>query len=197
MIGIIQYGAGNIFSLSAALKRLGLAYELVESVADFHKYDRFIIPGVGHAGMAMQKLRESGMSKALLEVKKPVLGICVGMQLLTRFSEEGQASLLNLFPLQTKQFDKTLNIKIPHMGWNRVKHNASALFKDIEADTQFYFVHSYFVEPDPQWSIAECFHGQWFAAGIHKDNFYGLQFHPEKSGMAGEQILMNFSTLKS
>jgi len=123
------------------------------------------------------------------------LGICVGMQLLTSHSEEGNADLLNIIPLQTKLFDKDLGIKIPHMGWNTVDFKNNLLFKDVQLHTQFYFVHSYFIEYNPIFDIASVNYGNRFSAAIQKDNFYGVQFHPEKSGAAGELLLKNFSNL--
>ncbi len=195
-VGIVNYGAGNIFSLTAALTRQNLSYGMINTAADFERYSHIIIPGVGHAGAAMQKLAQSGLVEAIKNLKKPVLGICVGMQLLTSFSEEGDASLLGVFPLKTMLFDKSLGIKIPHMGWNDVVSSNHPLFADIEAFAQFYFVHSYFIEYNPIFDIASANYGNKFSAAIQKDNFFGVQFHPEKSGEAGEQLLKNFANLK-
>ncbi|KQC02229.1 imidazole glycerol phosphate synthase subunit HisH [Pedobacter sp. Hv1] len=194
-IGIVNYGAGNIFSLTAALERQDIAYGMVNTETDLEKYDRIIIPGVGHAGAAMQKLDQTGMVNAIKALTKPVLGICVGMQLLTAHSEEGDANLLDIIPLQTKLFDKDLGIKIPHMGWNTVDFKNNLLFKDVQEGTQFYFVHSYFIEYNPIFDIASVNYGNRFSAAIQKDNFYGVQFHPEKSGAAGALLLKNFSNL--
>lgn len=196
MIGIVNYGAGNIFSLTAALDRIGVAYGMINSPEEFDSYDRIIIPGVGHAGEAMKKLQDSGLVETILGLSKPVLGICVGMQLLTAFSEEGNADLLGVFPLRTLHFDKRIQEKVPHVGWNSVQiENGCPLFKDINNNAYFYFVHSYFIERD-QYSLgASCAYGVDFAAAIYKDNFYGVQFHPEKSGADGEQLLLNFSRL--
>ena len=194
MIGIVNYGAGNIFSLTAALDRIQVEYGMINSKMDFDKYSHIIIPGVGHAGAAMDKLRQTGLVETILNLQKPVLGICVGMQLLTSFSEEGEAALLNLFPVKTLHFDKRIHAKVPHMGWNSVRiENNSPLFKDIPDNTYFYFVHSYFIERDEANVAASCSYGLDFAAAIQKDNFYGVQFHPEKSGRFGEQLLLNFS----
>ena len=195
MIGIVNYGAGNIFSLTAALARQNIGYGMINSESDFDQYTHIIIPGVGHAGAAMQKLKQTGLVDTIKNLKKPVLGICVGMQLLTAFSEEGDAKLLDVFPLKTKLFDKDLGIKIPHMGWNNIAFAASALFENIEPIAQFYFVHSYFIEYNPIFDIASANYGKKFSAAIQKDNFFGVQFHPEKSGEAGEQLLRNFSNL--
>lgn len=196
MIGIVNYGAGNIFSLTAALDRVGVAYGMVNTVADFELYDRIIIPGVGHAGAAMQKLNDTGLVDTILQLKKPVLGICVGMQLLTAYSEEGNAELLNIFPQKTLHFNQRIKEKVPHMGWNSITNvNESALFRNIPDNTYFYFVHSYFIEFDAVSTAASCEYGIVYAAAIQKDNFYGVQFHPEKSGSYGEQLLLNFSRI--
>jgi glutamine amidotransferase len=196
MIGIVYYGAGNIFSLTAALDRLGLSYGMIKSAEDFEKYDRYIIPGVGHAGSAMQKLKDTGLVPSVIKLKKPVLGICVGMQLLTRHSEEGDSLLTNIIPLETKLFSEKLKVKVPHTGWNKVfQNNATPLFSDIPLGSHFYFVHSYFIEFNSNFTIALAEYGIKFSAVIQKDNFYGVQFHPEKSGIAGEQLLKNFAHL--
>ena len=196
MIGIIYYGAGNIFSLTAALSRLNIAYGIIESPDDFEKYDRYIIPGVGHAGSAMQKLNQSKLVPAICDSKKPVLGICVGMQLLTDFSEEGNSPLTGIIPLNTLLFNETLKLKVPHTGWNIVRSDSNnGLFYKIDADAYFYFVHSYFIEFNSKFTIAFAEYGIKFSAAVKKDNFYGVQFHPEKSGLAGEQLLKNFAHL--
>ncbi|WP_316749548.1 imidazole glycerol phosphate synthase subunit HisH [Pedobacter gandavensis] len=196
MIGIVNYGAGNIFSLSSALERQNLNYGMVNTEEDLDKYTHIIIPGVGHAGAAMKKLEQTGLVAPIKALKKPVLGICVGMQLLTSHSEEGDATLMGIFPLKTRLFDKNQGIKIPHMGWNNIEHKNNPLFEGVTNGTQFYFVHSYFIEYNPIFDIATANYGTPFSAAIQKDNFYGVQFHPEKSGSAGEQILKNFSNLK-
>lgn len=195
-IGIVNYGAGNIFSLTAALDRQNIPYAMVNTEADFDKHSHIIIPGVGHAGAAMDKLRQTGLVEAIKALKKPVLGICVGMQLLTAHSEEGNADLLGIVPIKTKLFDKTLGIKIPHMGWNNVNFENNKLFNNVKPLAQFYFVHSYFIEYNPTFDIASVNYGNKFSAAIQKDNFLGVQFHPEKSGEAGEQLLKNFYDLE-
>jgi glutamine amidotransferase len=196
MIGIVYYGAGNIFSLSAALDRLELSYGMIKNAEDFEKYDRYIIPGVGHAGSAMRKLEDTGLVPSIIALKKPVLGICVGMQLLTIHSEEGDSNLTGLIPLKTRLFSAKLNVKVPHTGWNKVfQTTANPLFNDIIPGTHFYFVHSYFIEFNSIFTVALAEYGINFSAVIQKDNFYGVQFHPEKSGVAGEQLLKNFAHL--
>ena len=194
-IGIVNYGAGNIFSLTSALKRLNISYGMINTEADFDLHSHIIIPGVGHAGAAMQKLIDSGLADGIRKLKKPVLGICVGMQLLTAHSEEGDVKLLDIIELNTKKFDGNLNIKVPHMGWNEVNFKDSPLFKNLPATSQFYFVHSYFIEYNPIFDVASVNYGVKFSAAIQKDNFFGVQFHPEKSGKAGEQLLKNFAHL--
>lgn len=195
MIGIVNYGAGNIFSLTSALKRLDIQYGMINEAADFEQYSHIIIPGVGHAGAAMKKLEETGLVDVIKAQTKPVLGICVGMQLLTEHSEEGDAKLMNIVPVRTKLFDKAGNIKIPHMGWNNVSPKNNKLFEGVEDQAQFYFVHSYFIEYNPTFDIATAEYGAPFSASIQRDNFYGVQFHPEKSGAAGELVLKNFSKI--
>ena len=194
-IGIVNYGAGNIFSLTSALERLNISYGMINIEADFELYSHIIIPGVGHAGSAMEKLIASGLADEIKKLKKPVLGICVGMQLMTTHSEEGDVKLLDVIGLATKKFDGKLDIKVPHMGWNEVKFKESPLFKDLPASPQFYFVHSYFIEYNPIFDVASVNYGVKFSAAIQKDNFFGVQFHPEKSGKAGEQLLKNFAHL--
>src|SRR6202000_2158952 len=142
MIGIIQYGAGNIFSLTSALKRLGIAYGMVNSAEELGQYDRFIIPGVGHAGAAMSKLQQTGLVDSIKALNKPTLGICVGMQLLTAHSEEGDADLLNIIPVQTLKFTPDAKHKVPHTGWNKIYiEKESPLFESIPQGAYFYFVH--------------------------------------------------------
>ena len=196
MIGIIRYGAGNIFSLTAALDRLGIKYGMVHSEADFEQFDRYIIPGVGHAGAAMNKLQQSGMVEKTKALQKPTLGICVGMQLLTAHSEEGDANMLNIFPIKTKRFSDSAEYKVPHTGWNQVySEKENPLFKNIPIGSHFYFVHSYFIEFNPTYTLASTNYSLKFSASIWRDNFFGVQFHPEKSGKFGEVLLTNFSNL--
>jgi len=196
MIGIVNYGAGNIFSLTAALDRVGIGYGMINEERDFDQYDRIIIPGVGHAGAAMQKLQDTGLVQRIVALEKPVLGICVGMQLLTAYSEEGDADLLDIVPLKTLHFDQRIAKKVPHIGWNSISPKKDCpLFENIADNSYFYFVHSYFIEADERYTSAFCTYGIEFSAAIQEDNFYGVQFHPEKSGKAGEQVLLNFSRL--
>lgn len=194
MIGIVNYEAGNIFSITAALKRLNIDYGMIDTADQFDQYDKIIIPGVGHAGAAMAKLEARGLVDVIRNLKKPVLGICVGMQLLTDFSEEGNSDLVGVIPLKTLHFQERIGEKVPHMGWNSIAfENTCPLFQDIPNNSYFYFVHSYFIEYDATYTIARCDYGLPFSAAISKDNFWAVQFHPEKSGAAGEQLLLNFA----
>jgi len=196
MIGIITYGAGNIFSLTAALQRLGIPYGMIENEADFEKYDRYIIPGVGHAGAAMDKLVKTGFVDKIKALKKPTLGICVGMQLLTAHSEEGNSDLLDIIPVKTRKFEADTEFKVPHTGWNQVyPEKQNPLFENIPAGSHFYFVHSYFIEYNEAFTLSSTRYSTKFSASIWRDNFYGVQFHPEKSGSYGETLLINFSKL--
>jgi glutamine amidotransferase len=196
MIGIIRYGAGNIFSLTAALERLGIPYGMINTEADFEQYDRYIIPGVGHAGTAMNKLVQSGMVPKIKSLTKPTLGICVGMQLLTAYSEEGDSNLLDLFPIKTLKFTSDADHKVPHTGWNQVyPEKDNPLFQNIPEGSHFYFVHSYFIEYNKSYTLSSTIYNNKFSASIWRDNFYGVQFHPEKSGTYGELLLKNFSKI--
>jgi glutamine amidotransferase len=196
MTGIINYGAGNIFSLTAALERLGIAYGMINKEEDFEQYDRYIIPGVGHAGAAMHKLEQTGLVPKIKSLTKPTLGICVGMQLLTSYSTEGDADLLNIFPIKTLKFANNTGYKVPHTGWNRVySEKENPLFQNIPNGSHFYFVHSYFIEYNIAYTLSSTTYSNKFSASIWRDNFYGVQFHPEKSGAYGESLLKNFSKL--
>jgi len=196
MIGIITYGAGNIFSLTAALDRLGIAYGMINNEADFEQYDRYIIPGVGHAGAAMDKLEKTGFVPKIKALTKPTLGICVGMQLMTAHSEEGDADLLDIFPINTLRFTNSPDYKVPHTGWNRVfPEKENPLFENIPNGSHFYFVHSYFIEYNVAYTLSSTTYSNQFSASIWRDNFYGVQFHPEKSGTYGETLLKNFSKI--
>lgn len=196
MIGIVYYGAGNIFSLTSALDRLDISYGMIHTEADFEAYDRYIIPGVGHAGAAMAKLVDTGLVPKIKALKKPTLGICVGMQLITSYSEEGDSNLLDIIPVKTLRFADSAEYKVPHTGWNRVYPDKdSLLFKGIPQGAHFYFVHSYYIEYNDAYTLASADYSLKFSASIVKDNFYGVQFHPEKSGAFGEQLLTNFANL--
>ncbi len=202
MLGIIEYGSGNLFSLKSALERLSIPYGFVHNKHDMELYDGFIIPGVGNAGVAVEKLYKTDLALPLIKTKKKVLGICLGMQLLTKFSEEAHDNLLGIIPLITKQFrfDRTsmldYSLKIPHMGWNNlVSTKESPILKNIPSNSYFYFVHSYYIELDPRYTIGKTEYGIFFSSLINFENFWGVQFHPEKSGAEGEKLLQNFYEL--
>lgn len=190
-IAIIDYGAGNIHSVQYALQRLGYQSILTKDAKVLQEADKVIFPGVGHANYAMQQLQKTGLDKVIPTLTQPVLGICLGMQLLTNFSEEGPIKCLGIINTETKLFTEVP--KIPHMGWNTVQSN-HWLFEGL-SNAYFYLVHSYYV-PTNENSIATCTYQSTFSAAIAKDNFYGVQFHPEKSGSDGEKLIQNFLNLQ-
>ena len=188
-IVIIDYGAGNVKSVNFAFQRLGFDPVLSDDPAVIKNADYVVFPGVGHAKSAMEQLNAKNLVKVIQELKQPVLGVCLGMQLMCRFSEEGDVDGLGIFDVDVVRFDDQL--KVPHMGWNDLQ-NRNNLMKGIS--DQAYFVHSYFV-PITEETIASCEYGVSFSAALAKDNFYGCQFHPEKSGEIGERILKRFLEL--
>ncbi|MAD98645.1 MAG: imidazole glycerol phosphate synthase subunit HisH [Flavobacteriaceae bacterium] len=189
---IINYGAGNIKSIQFAFKRLGFDAVLSNDAEEIKKADKVIFPGVGEASSAMTKLRESGLDKVIPQLKQPVLGICLGMQLMCRSSEEGNTKGLDIFDVDVKRFSNA--VKVPQMGWNSIQGLKSDLFKGVDENAYMYLVHSYYAE-DTDESIATSFYEKKYATAIQKGNFYGVQFHPEKSGKVGEIILENFLNL--
>ena len=195
MIAIIDYDAGNIRSVGNALERLGAEYELTADPARILAADKVILPGVGNAARAMENLRGRGLCELVKSLRRPVLGICVGMQLMCRDSEEGPVQGLGLFDAHVRRFSETPGAKVPHMGWNAIGNLDSKLFKGLDGGSFVYFVHSYFPGLCPD-TIATCRHGdQLFSAALKYENFYGTQFHPEKSGSVGAAILQNFLAL--
>ena len=191
-ITIIQYNAGNTRSVYNALKRLGADVCISNDPDQILAADKVIFPGVGAAAPAMDYLRTSGLDQVLVSLQQPVLGICLGMQLLCSYSEEGATQCLGIFGQQVRKFVGRL--KVPHTGWNTLGNLQSPLFKGITADAYVYYVHSYYVQEGPH-TIAVTDYIQPYSAALQKDNFYGLQFHPEKSGVTGAQILQNFIEL--
>ena len=185
-IVIIDYGAGNIQSIMFALERLGYEATLSSDAEEIKRADKVIFPGVGEASSAMAKLRSTGLDKIIPELKQPVLGICLGMQLMCRSSEEGNTKGLGIFDTDVIHFEKKL--KVPHIGWNRIKELKTALFEGIPEQEYVYLVHSYYA-PVCEETIAKCDYGVNYSSALRKDNFYGVQFHPEKSSEAGEKIL--------
>ena len=195
MIAIIDYEAGNICSVENALSRLGATYELTASPEVIRKADKVILPGVGNAAQAMESLRQTGLDEVIRRLRQPVLGICVGMQLMCRGSEEGPVECMGLFDTWVKRFTEAPDAKVPHMGWNSIGNLESKLFKGLQEGSFVYFVHSYFPGLCTD-TIATCRHGSTlFSAALRWENFYGTQFHPEKSGSVGSAILQNFLAL--
>ena len=192
-IAIIDYGAGNTRSVGFALERLSVDYVITSNAEVIKSACKVIFPGVGEAGNAMYKLKEFGLHEVIPQLKQPVLGICLGMQLMCARSEEGNTPGLSVFPVQVKQFNSDL--KVPHIGWNRLDKMDGALFAGIPAESYTYFVHSYYVPLNP-FSIAATGYGFSFSAALQMKNFYAVQFHPEKSGNAGQKILKNFIDIR-
>lgn len=186
---IIDYGAGNIQSVKFALERLGVNAELTSDTQKIINADKVIFPGVGRAKSAMSMLENTGLDKILPELKQPVLGVCLGMQLMCSFTKEDNVKGLGIFPVEVKEFTKSL--KVPQIGWNQIYDLKSDLMRGIKEDSFTYFVHSFYV-PENKYSIASTSYGVDYSSAIQKDNFYATQFHPEKSGDVGEQILKNF-----
>jgi len=192
---IIKYNAGNICSVDYALKRLGVDAEISADPAVIRSADKVIFPGVGEAETTMEHLKATGLDKLIKELKQPVLGICLGMQLMCSHSEEGNADCLGIFDVDVKRFiPKRHEDKVPHMGWNTIAQTNSALFNGFDKDEYVYFVHSYYV-PVNEHTAAVTDYIHPFSAALHKDNFYATLFHPEKSGGVGERILKNFLAL--
>ena len=194
-LSMIKYNAGNIQSVMIALERLGVSAVVTDDVEEIKNADRVIFPGVGEASTAMDYLKEKKLDELIRDLKQPVLGICLGMQLLCDHSEENNTECLGIIPVQVKRFSDP-QLKIPQMGWNSIHGLKSPLFKNIEEGSFIYNVHSYYAE-DSEYSIATCNYGLYYSAAIHKDNFYGVQFHTEKSADTGDRILRNFLTIKN
>ncbi len=194
MISIIDYGAGNVASVANALTTLNEKFVITSNEVEICRADKIIFPGVGEASFAIKQLHMLNLFSMMRMIGKPLLGICLGMQLLCDSSKEGNVSCLGIFPTTGEKFDET-KTKVPHMGWNKVKQTkASKLFTGISDDQYFYFAHSFYV-PVNDFTIATAENGIDFSALLEKDNFYGVQFHPEKSGDAGLKLLENFITL--
>jgi len=192
-IAIINYGAGNIQSILFAIERLGYTAVLTNNPDEIQQADKVIFPGVGEASYAMQKLKESGLDSLIPTLKQPVLGICLGMQLMCQHSEEGNTEGLGIFDANVIRF--SIQVKVPQMGWNQIYNLKSPLFEEIKDNEYMYLVHSYYV-PNCSEAIANTNYDVEYTSALQKNNFYGTQFHPEKSGDVGEQILANFLKLK-
>lgn len=192
-IVIIDYGAGNIQSIKFAVKRLGYEAVLSDDAEEIRNADKVIFPGVGEAGSAMRMLKSTGLDKLIPELKQPVLGICLGMQLMCNYSEEGNTKGLGIFDADVKRFDNS--VKVPQIGWNQLTNLETHLFDNVKNGEYVYLVHSYYV-PECKDEIARTEYGVNYSTALHRDNFYGVQFHPEKSSKTGEQILKNFLKLE-
>lgn len=189
---IINYNAGNVQSVTYALQRLGVTPVLSDEEEVIRSADRVIFPGVGEASTAMGFLRERGLDRVIKDLRQPVFGVCLGLQLMCRHSEENDTDCLGIFDIAVKKFEPKL--KVPQMGWNTLTQMDSPLFKGIAEESYVYFVHSYYAELSEQ-TIATTDYVNPFSAALHKDNFYALQAHPEKSGKVGAKIIENFLTL--
>ena len=191
-IVIIDYGAGNIQSIMFAIQRLGYVAVLSHDIEEIKSADKVIFPGVGEASSAMKKLKASGMDTLIPQLQQPVLGICLGMQLMCNYSEEGKTKGLGIFDVNVLKFSN--NVKVPQIGWNVVSNLKTDLFYKIQEKEYMYTVHSFYV-PICVETIATTDYELLYSSALHKNNFYGVQFHPEKSSSAGEQLLKNFLEL--
>ncbi len=193
-LAIIKYNAGNILSVSFALERIGVNAIVTDDPGEINTADKVIFPGVGEASSAMKYLRERKLDQVIKDLKQPVLGICLGMQLLCKHSEENNTHCLGICPLNVRKFSPDNKLKVPQIGWNNIYDLQSGLFAAIPENSFIYNVHGYYVE-DSEYTIAKCNYGLEYSAAIKKNNFYGLQFHTEKSATVGENILRNFLSL--
>jgi glutamine amidotransferase len=194
-IAIIQYNAGNIQSVLYALERLGVDAIVTDEPEQIQSADKIIFPGVGEASTAMQYLQHTNLDTLITALKQPVLGICLGMQLMCTYSEENNTNCMGIFNEQVKQFKPNdISSKVPQMGWNTITHLQSPLFAGVEENSYAYFVHGYYASIGEH-TIAQTNYILDYSSALHKDNFYGVQFHPEKSAKTGEQIIQNFLSL--
>ena len=194
-VAVVKYNAGNIRSVDYALKRLGVEAVITADKEILQSADKVIFPGVGEAGTTMNHLKATGLDELIKNLRQPVFGICLGMQLMCRHSEEGEVDCLNIFDVDVKRFvPQKHEDKVPHMGWNTIGKTNSKLFEGFTEEEFVYFVHSFYV-PVCAFTAAETAYIHPFSAALHKDNFYATQFHPEKSGKTGERILRNFLDL--
>lgn len=190
-VAVIDYGAGNVRSVLFALERQGIQGVLSSDPEIITTADKVIFPGVGEASSAMQELKMRALDGLIPELKQPVLGICLGMQLLCAFSEEGQTDCLGVFPVKVKKFPADRGEKVPHVGWNTIHSLKDPFYQGLSDQAYVYYVHSYFAEISPYTSATSDYILP-FSASLQKNNFHAMQFHPEKSGDAGETILRNF-----
>ena len=194
-VAVVKYNAGNIRSVDYALKRLGVEAVITADKEELQSADKVIFPGVGEAETTMNHLKATGLDELIKNLRQPVFGICLGMQLMCRYSEEGEVDCLNIFDVDVKRFvPQEHEDKVPHMGWNTIGQTNSKLFEGFTEEEFVYFVHSFYVSTcDFTAATTDYIHP--FSAALHKDNFYATQFHPEKSGKTGEKILTNFLNL--
>lgn len=188
-VAVIKYNAGNIQSVVFALERLGIQSKITENFDEIREADKVIFPGVGEAGSTMKYLKDKGLDGLIKSLKQPVLGICLGQQLMCTFSEEGNTDCIGIFDVPVLRFQSKL--KVPHMGWNSLFETNGLIFKDLNPQSYVYFVHSFYV-PICKDTAAKCEYSLPFSAGLQKDNFFATQFHPEKSSDVGQKILKNF-----
>ena len=195
MIAIIDYEMGNLRSVENALSRLGAEWKLTSDPEEIRSASRVLLPGVGNDAEAMERLRERGLCEVIRNLRHPVLGICVGMQVMCRHSEEGNVDCLGIFDAHVRRFPEEEGLKVPHVGWNRINNMESKLLKDIDRGSYVYYVHSYYANLCPDTIATTRYGSTLFSAALKYENFYGTQFHPEKSGDVGERILANFLKL--
>lgn len=191
-ISIIKYNAGNVQSVLFALERIGVNAIVTDNIDELNASDKIIFPGVGEASSAMSYLKERKLDAAIVNLKQPILGICLGMQLMCNYSEEGNTNCLGIFDNQIKLFKR--DVKVPQIGWNNIYELKSNLYKGIKENEYMYFVHSYYAELSA-YTIAKTNYGIEYSSSLQKNNFYAAQFHPEKSSDAGQQLLENFIKL--
>lgn len=187
---IIDYGAGNVKSVKFACQRLGLEAELSNDPEVIQSADKLIFPGQGEASSSMRALKEYQLVEVIKNAEQPFLGVCLGMQMMCKYLHENDTPGLGIFPLDVPLFESD-GVKVPHMGWNQIEGLKTPLFDGLKEKEFTYFVHSYYA-PESEWTIATANYPKPFSAALHKDNFYGCQFHPEKSGVMGQKIIENF-----
>ena len=194
MIAVIKYNAGNVQSVQYALNRIGAKSIVTDDATEIKNADKVIFPGVGHARTAMQYLREKELDKLIVSLKQPVLGICLGLQLLCNHSSEGDTDCLGIFDTRVKLFSSD-QLKVPQIGWNNIYNYNSILFDGLQANSFVYFVHSYYAALNKE-TVVTTDYVLPYSAALQKNNYYAVQFHPEKSGTAGETIFKNFINIK-